>query len=404
MSVKAQRQGWARLLAAVADGVVAAAVHDVHRAITNNAFRWVGPVGRPVQQVHDAVVDRVYGAVRAGLVGMGELGAATVRADPGATCSPAALKARAVAAGVVGADVLAAAPELDVEVTLRADGEEVVIDPTALRAAYPDAGEQLVVFVHGLVDTEAVWGVSSGRLDSAVLPDRVRAAGSSPLLIRYGTGRSIGRNGADLSEVLEGIVAAWPGAVVDLVLVAHSMGGLVVRAACEAALEREHTWTKRLSNVVYLGTPHLGAWLEKVANVTSWTLRVASPHSAPIGSLLDMRSRGIKDLRFGTLGEHAWTVAGVDDLLSGRAADTPWLDDVNHHQVVGRLHPRRRHPLNTVFGDTMVRQPSAAGQGRWRRITGAQHVQVHPVPAPHGRLMTHPDAAALLEDVLEPEP
>lgn len=381
-----------------------AAVHGVHRAITDNAFRWVGPVGRPVQPVHDAVVDRVYGAVRAGLVGMGELVAATVRADPDAACSPAALKARAVAAGVVGADVLAAAPELDLEVTLRADGEEVVIDPAGLRAAYPDAGEQLVVFVHGLVDSEAVWRTQAARSDAEVLPDRVRTAGSSPLLIRYGTGRPIGRNGADLSEVLEATVSAWPRPVADLVLVAHSMGGLVVRAACAAAVERQHTWTRRLSNVVYLGTPHLGAWLEKVANVTSWSLRVASPHSAPIGTLLDARSPGIKDLRHGTLGEHAWTVAGVDDLLSGRAPDTPWLDDVNHHLVVGRLHPRRGHPLNTVFGDTMVRQPSATGQGRWRRINGTQDVRVHPVPAPHGQLMTHPDAAALLDGVLAPSP
>ena len=138
--------------------------------------------------------------------------------------------------------------------------------------------------------------------------------------------------------------------------------------------------------------------------MTSWTLRQSSATTAPIGALLDARSRGIKDLRFGTIDEAGWHDRGIDDLLSGLAPDTPWLGGVRHHVVVGRLRPRRGDPLNLVFGDLMVREGSATGSGRWRRIEAADDVTVHLVAAPHGRLVDHPEVAELVDGVLQRTP
>jgi pimeloyl-ACP methyl ester carboxylesterase len=390
-------RGWSRLIAAVADQVIAVTAQDLHRAINRSAFRWLGPLGRPIESVNDAVVERAYGAVRAGLRGAGEVAALSADhlgsdADPP---SAAAVKARAIAHGVVGDELIALAPELDLEVTLRAGDREVDLEAASLCAAYPDAGGELVVFVHGLVDSDRVWLARAA--DEVSLPDVAAGTGATSLLIRYGSGRAIGRNGADLAELLEALVDGWPVPVTRLTIVGHSMGGLLARAACASAQAHGHRWIRALTDIVYLGTPHLGSWLEKFANVTSWTLRHASPHSAPFGRLLDGRSRGIKDLRYGALSEDAWGTTPVDDLLSGRFPDGPWLDTVTHHLIVGRLRSSARHPLNTLFGDALVSAHSAAGTGRRRRIAGDAPIVVIEVEARHTALMRHPEVGSVLE-------
>ena len=46
-----------------------------------------------------------------------------------------------------------------------------------------------------------------------------------------------------------------------IALVGHSLGGLIIHSAC--AVEHESTWTERLTDVVTLGTPHLGSPVER---------------------------------------------------------------------------------------------------------------------------------------------
>lgn len=397
-------RGWSRLTAAVADEVVVGTVYDMHRAISDGAFRWIGAAGRPVQRITDLVTDNVYGVVRASIRGAGELGALAAGPLGRDTTSPtpAAEKARAIAHGVVGDERIAVAPELDTDLGLRHNGVEVATDPGSLRATYPSARGRVVVFVHGLVDTEAVW--SARPQAGAALPELVDDLGTTPVLVRYGTGRSIGRNGADLADHLEALVDGWPVPITDLVLVGHSMGGLVIRSACATALAEEQRWPDRLRDIVYLGTPHFGSWLEKVANTGSWVLRHASTRSAPLGTFLDGRSRGIKDLRFGMLADDGWDDASIDDLLTGRVPDEPWLPDVTHHLVVGRLRTRDNHPLNHLFGDSLVRRGSASGVGRRRQIAGGGEVRVTHVPHRHTHLTNAPPVAELLRDILVAEP
>ncbi len=387
-------------MASVADRVVAGTVQDMHRAISDGAYRWVGPVGRPVQRTSDVVTAHIYAVVRASLRGAGAIGVAVADrfGTPGDLPSPPALKARAIAHAVAGEELLALAPELDLDVTVRHGGRPVEVRTAALRSAYPDACGRVVVFVHGLADTEAVW--SAPPRTGTALRDVASEVGATPVLVRYGTGRSIGRNGADLAELLEALATAWPVPITRLIVVGHSMGGLLTRAAVATAQERGHGWPALLTDVVYLATPHLGSWLEKVANTTSWALR-RSRRSAPLGGLLDARSRGVKDLRFGTLVEDGWGRTPIDDLLTGLVPDQPWLEGVTHHLVVGRLRPGERHPLNAVLGDGLVRSASAVGSGRRRRIGGCARVVVTPVGASHSRLIRHPEVAALLLAVLD---
>lgn len=135
--------------------------------------------------------------------------------------------------------------------------------------------------------------------------------------------------------------------------------------------------------------PHLGSWPEKVANVGTRALRHSTPSSAPIGSLLDLRSHGIKDVRFGTLVDDGWATSPIDGLSTGPAADGPWLGEVTHHPVAAGLRPSQHDPLSTVFGDGFARSVSTVGRGHRRRIGGARFAAM-PVHASHSRLVRTP--------------
>lgn len=86
----------------------------------------------------------------------------------------------------------------------------------------------------------------------------------------------------------------------EILLVGHSMGGLINRSACHYGLEQDRRWVGRVRNVVTLGAPHLGAPLEQAAARAGVALRY-TPESRPLADALAQRSVGIKDLRYGAL-------------------------------------------------------------------------------------------------------
>lgn len=392
-------QGWPRLSAAIAARAVLPTVQEVHRAISDGAFRVVRPFGRPVQRVHDQIVGLGYDTVRGVLRTAGELGEllAPQFGQADAELSTTALKARALAHGAFTEELLAGIPEFELEVSLRVDGEEVPLDRASLQAAYPEATGVLTVFVHGLVDSEDIWRPRTPQDTS--LAAVAASAGSTPVFVRYRSGLAIGRNGADLAQLLDTVTKAWPVPVTRIVVVGHSMGGLVARAACFTAAQRDHPWLTALSDVFYLGTPHLGSWLEKSANAGGWALRRVSSRTAPIATFMEQRSRGSKDLRHGTLVEEGWEAATQDGLFAGLLPDEPWLEGTTHHLVVGRLRASATHPLNLVFGDRLVRSGSARGTGKHRRIADGGPVVINEVAASHSALVRQPAVGELLAEV-----
>jgi hypothetical protein len=98
------------------------------------------------------------------------------------------------------------------------------------------------------------------------------------------------------------------------------MGGLVTRSAIHAATEAGLRWPKKLRTVVFLGTPHQGAPLERGGHWLDVLLTV-SPYSAPIARLGKIRSAGITDLRHGSVVDADW--AGLDRFGHVRVRRTP---------------------------------------------------------------------------------
>src|ERR1700744_6029016 len=113
------------------------------------------------------------------------------------------------------------------------DGKPVALEPEAMRAAFGESpSPRLVVLVHGLMSTEIVWRMPDGQDYGALLAADL---GYAPFYTRFNSGLHVSENGEALDALLEQLVTAYPVPVEEIILVGHSMGGLVIRSPCHAA-------------------------------------------------------------------------------------------------------------------------------------------------------------------------
>ena len=161
--------------------------------------------------------------------------------------------------GVLGDYLVASANPLAFAMTLRSAGISLEISKAALAAAFPQPGRKLLVLAHGLCMNDLQW-TREGHDHGAAL---ARDLGYTAVYLHYNTGRHISANGRDASDLMEALVRAWPHPIEKLTIIGHSMGGLVARSACHYALHAKHAWVKRLDHLIFLGTPHFGAPLER---------------------------------------------------------------------------------------------------------------------------------------------
>src|SRR4051794_28839140 len=187
-------------------------VAELHRGIADRAFGAIGPSAEPVKAVHDTIAGLAYGRVGVAL-GRGARGggiAPSLRAEGrDLDADRAGRVALAILNGAHGDVVQRDAPALATTMGIRVDGLVVPPEPDALRAAFPDATGRLVVFLHGLTETEASWRYRAER--SADYATRLRAdLGLTPVQLRYNTGLHVSDNGRALDELLGRLAAAWP--------------------------------------------------------------------------------------------------------------------------------------------------------------------------------------------------
>jgi pimeloyl-ACP methyl ester carboxylesterase len=221
-----------------------------------------------------------------------------------------------------------------------------------------------------------------------------RRCGYTPLYLRFNTGLRVSDNGRQLADLLDRFCAHHSEAVTELLLVGHSLGGLVIRSACHLATESGLGWVARVRHVVYLGSPHLGAPLEKATNAATCLLGlVDTTATRVIRDVLNTRSVGIKDLRFGNLVERDWLDCDPDELLNNRRVPIPWLASARHHLVVGQVAAGV-----PTLGDAVVRPESAAARDRGflPGAPGGSDVQVMP-GLDHLALARHREVYKLLE-------
>jgi pimeloyl-ACP methyl ester carboxylesterase len=253
---------------------------------------------------------------------------------------------------------------------VRREGRDVPLRADALEAAYPGATGQVALLLHGLSESESAFDRHRDRVGSTYA-ETLAELGWTPVLLRANSGLALRENGAAMAALVDALVEAWPVRVERLSLVGHSMGGLVIRAACSVATDTSQPWTDLLSDVVTLGTPHLGAPL--AGGVGSGARALGRlPESAAFGRILDQRSVGVLDL-----------VAGLGD-------EAPALPHVRYHLVSATLTRSARHPVGHALGDLLVRQPSAYGVSRRHPGLFPDADRLHLPRSGHFDLLNHP--------------
>ncbi len=297
--------------------------------------------------------------------------------------------------GVIGDHLAETGNPLAMTMRFCRAGEPLALDPAALRSAIPELNGKILVLLHGLCGNDLVWQRNDYDYGDALARD----LGYTPVYLHYNSGRHVSENGREFAALMDRLVAAWPVPVDDLVLVGHSMGGLVARSACHysehggsehggsehdgsehdgsehdgsehggsedgGSEESPGEWRSALTRLVCLGTPHHGAPLERGGNGLQ-TLVGFNRYLAPLGRLGKLRSAGITDLRYGAVLDDHW--AGRDRFEP--AGDTREVVDlpagVECFAMAATMSLRgRRHPL----GDGLVPVASALGHHKDRRL------------------------------------
>ena len=409
----------ALMLAAEAVDHLSARIHEFHRAISDIPFSTLGAVpvaqigSQPVRAIHDGITDAVYEAVRgtarvlfqAGAVALREL----ERSHPIlALPAPAAVATHqpavrwqddivAALSGAVGDHMASRRNPLAIRFGVYHHGRKLRLRREALTDAYPQATGRIAVFLHGLCGNENVWQFyrQDGDPQTRAYGDRLAEdLGFTPVYLRYNSGLHISHNGRLLARTLAELHAHWPSPVEEIVLIGHSMGGLVSRSAVETARRRQAAWLASLSQLICLGSPHLGAPLERVVHLATSAM-AHLPLARPLAQLLDSRSLGIKDLRWGYTLDEEWR---------GRHPDAWWTQDRQQYAPVPGLryrflgtclHEDPDHPLSRLLGDGLVQVPSSLATDI-AGADGALRVALH-----HLQLLNHPDVYARLHGWLQ---
>jgi pimeloyl-ACP methyl ester carboxylesterase len=381
-------------------------IRNMHLGIAERAFRGVGPAGRPVQVIHDAVSRRVYDAIGSGAARLGRATDATMERQgigQEVLLSTTRRGSAMIAAlnGLIGDRLERSGSDLHQPASVRVDGEAVALDAGSLRAVFPDATARLVVFLHGLMGNEFYWDWGGAHPGDTYGTRLASDLDCTPVYLRYNTGLHISENGRSIAALLEQLVGAWPVEVDEVALVGHSMGGLIARSAGHQGSESGQRWTEHVRYMISLGTPHLGAPLEQGAHVAAEALH-ALPETRMLGAFLRRRSAGIRDLRHGSLVDEDWRGRDPNALRAAACKEVPLLEGATHCFVSATITRSPHHPLGRLIGDILVLTPSAAGRGRTRRIPfDAEHGH-HVSPAHHLALLNHPEVYERLRRWLEP--
>ena len=298
--------------------------------------------------------------------------------------------------GVLGDYLATTANPLAITMSLRVAGRPLSLQRQALADALPQAGPRVLLLLHGLCMSDLQWQ-RDGHDHGAAL---ARELGYTPLYLHYNSGQHVSLNGRALSQLLEQVVAQWPQPVERLVLLGHSMGGLLARSALHHATQAATPmqWATQLSDLVFLGTPQHGAPLERAG---SWVheLLGATPYAAPFARLGKLRSAGITDLRHGNLLDEDWV--GRDRFARGadRRQPVPLPEGKRCFAVAATLGKRGGDVADRLLGDGLVPLDSALGRHAdpERELAFAKDRQAIVYGCGHLDLLSRPEVYAHLQ-------
>ena len=341
------------------------------------------PFGKPVLATTGGLTGQIYRGIRGGMQLFGRGLDASIGSVEGMLPEGSSTPRREIFAsilnGIYGDHLARTGNPLAIKMCLRHGGAAFgLLESATLRSARP--GKKLLVLVHGLCMSDHQW-MRDGRGHGSALAEELDYV---PLYLRYNSGLPIAENGRQFASLLDQLIGHSPQPLDELVILGHSMGGLVARSACALAAEEGHGWLNSLTRLVFLGTPHCGAPLERAGHGLDFLVDV-TPYSAPLTRLGKARSAGIKDLRLGTI-------------TSASHRFVPLPTDVACYTMGASLASRRSTLGDRLLGDGLVPLHSALGRGpdKAHTLRFAQERQWIGYKMGHLELLNRPEVYAQL--------
>ena len=326
-----------------------ARVQEMHDAIAATSFGVlnripvIGGTAQLIQQAHDAIAGGVYSAIHhagGGLLDVADSlekrNGATEQSNqpPGRLAS----NLRSAINGAFGDHLAESNSVLAIPMGLYRHDQLLPLTHEALMAAWPENKQRLCIFIHGLVCNEHCWEAGPETIE---MPRQIEVdTGYTALTLRYNSGLPIVENGLQLALWLEELLVAWPYPLQELIIIGHSMGGLLARSAFEQSKTADFNWPALTRMVICLGSPNLGSPVERLGQLTTQALRMTRI-TEPLAKIAAQRSQGIQDLRHGP-GHHR--------------SGTP---DIAWRFIGGSLTEDPENPLGKILGDGLVTPGSA---------------------------------------------
>ncbi len=251
--------------------------------------------------------------------------------------------------GVLGDYLVATGNELAIPMSFCREGQPLAMNRKSL-SNMPKGNGKLLIVIHGLCMNDRQW-LREGHNHAEALAAEL---GYTPLYLRYNSGLHVSANGEMLSEQLEALLNEWPHPIREINVLAHSMGGLVARSAAQAGAAASLSWVKQLKKIVFLGTPHHGAPLERGGHWVDVILG-ATPYAKPFARLGKIRSVGITDLRYGYVIDSDWQHPKTQ-------ITTALPRSVKCYAIAATSGSNERDWKDQLLGDGLVPVPSALGQ------------------------------------------
>jgi len=265
--------------------------------------------------------------------------------------------------GVLGDHLAARKNPLAIPMQFRRNGIPLTMDTQAVNQWVHQFDGKIVLMVHGSCMNDLEWN-RHGHDHGAAL---ARDLGYLPIYLHYNTGRHVSQNGYEFAHLIEGFIGQLS-QLKEITIIAHSMGGLVSRSACHYGKAANHSWLNHLQKIIFLGTPHLGAPLERAGNWIDILLDI-SPYSAPFSRLGKIRSAGITDLRYGYILDEDWKGHDRFKYSGNQGCHVPLPENVQSYTIAATTCKETSKLGDQLVGDGLVTLNSALGQHKNAELT-----------------------------------
>jgi pimeloyl-ACP methyl ester carboxylesterase len=335
-------------------------ITDLIEAMHHKIASLGGILGRPNQNRMTGITGMVYRNIRtvSGLVGSGiDLLLKQFSSLLGEKCSsPEREVVLAALNGVLGDHLAARNNPLTIPMQFRRNGVSLAIGDQAFDEAVRQSDGKIALMVHGSCMNDLQWNRQGHDHGAALAHD----LGYLPVYLHYNTGLHVSQNGREFAGLIEVFIKQLPQPI-ELVIIAHSMGGLVSRSACHYGKIAGHSWLNHLLKIVFLGTPHHGAPLERAGNWIDVILEI-SPYSAPFSRLGKIRSAGITDLRYGNILDEDWKGRDRFECSTDHRSAVPLPDDLQCYTIAATTSRELSTLGDQLIGDGLVSLNSALGR------------------------------------------